>query len=347
MERLETIPIWIRFPQLHLHLWGKRMLSKLASVVGTPLYMDSSTATRSRIEFARICVEISASSTLPDSIHLKEDGILREVNVEYEWKPSPCKSCNTFGHSSMQCALSGQQISSSAAGVQHLKPTAPTKGKTQGEWIPVKQPGNKLVTPSNCIPSAVSQGNPFSILQDVVIEQVHDVGEAHEEVAMQEAVMNEVGESANTATVGVLLSDSQLVLHQEEAHELRQQVKEAKDPTLPVPQGSDEQDMTLNQFPKEDLIVDLSDNPSLDTNNSSLDGHRLVSNPSQAKGEGTCHHKPPNSKAVINKSDISSTSTPNTRSKKPKNSDSDSHWKKSSRGPNSLTSHKGEPPSSQ
>ncbi|KAK1289713.1 hypothetical protein QJS10_CPB18g01119 [Acorus calamus] len=126
--------------------------------------------------------------------------------------------------------------------------------------------------------------------------------------------MNEAGESAITATVGVLLSDTQLVLHQEEAHELRQQVKEAKDPTLPVPQGSDEQDMTLNQFPKEDLIVDLSDNPSLDTNNSSLDGHRLVSNPSQAKGEGTCHHKPPNSKAVINKSDISSTSTPNTRS---------------------------------
>ncbi|KAK1312262.1 hypothetical protein QJS10_CPA07g00478 [Acorus calamus] len=37
LERLETIPIWIRLPYLPLHLWGKRMLSKLASVIGTPL----------------------------------------------------------------------------------------------------------------------------------------------------------------------------------------------------------------------------------------------------------------------------------------------------------------------
>ncbi|KAK1262135.1 hypothetical protein QJS04_geneDACA020460 [Acorus gramineus] len=72
MERLKTIPIWIRLPQLPLHLWGKRMLIKLASAVGNPLYMDSSTANRSRIEYARICVEISASSSLPDFIRLRE-----------------------------------------------------------------------------------------------------------------------------------------------------------------------------------------------------------------------------------------------------------------------------------
>ncbi|KAK1308353.1 hypothetical protein QJS10_CPA09g00834 [Acorus calamus] len=51
LELLETIPIWIRLPQLPLHLWGKRMLSKLASVVGIPLFMDSATANYTRIEF--------------------------------------------------------------------------------------------------------------------------------------------------------------------------------------------------------------------------------------------------------------------------------------------------------
>ncbi|KAK1258850.1 hypothetical protein QJS04_geneDACA020257 [Acorus gramineus] len=84
LERLETIPIWICFPQLPLHLWGKRMLSKLSSVIGTPLYMDSSTATRSRVELARICVEISANSSLPDSIRLKEDDTLKDLRVVYE-----------------------------------------------------------------------------------------------------------------------------------------------------------------------------------------------------------------------------------------------------------------------
>ncbi|KAK1257342.1 hypothetical protein QJS04_geneDACA022597 [Acorus gramineus] len=110
MEGLETTPIWIRFPALPVHMWGTRLISKLASAIGKPLYMDTATANRSRITFARVCIEISAHSDLLDSILYREEGIWKDILVEYEWKPSPCPACSTFGHSSAQCVVTPTQV---------------------------------------------------------------------------------------------------------------------------------------------------------------------------------------------------------------------------------------------
>ncbi|KAK1301684.1 hypothetical protein QJS10_CPB12g00915 [Acorus calamus] len=102
--------------------------------------MDSSTANHTRIEYARICVEISASSSLPDFIRLREEGSIKTLQVEYEWKPSPSRSCNTFDHSDSQCPLpSGSPILvkayvSSYQGSQN----AATVAQNKGEWVPVK-----------------------------------------------------------------------------------------------------------------------------------------------------------------------------------------------------------------
>ncbi|KAK1259845.1 hypothetical protein QJS04_geneDACA021421 [Acorus gramineus] len=60
-ERLTSLPIWIKFPHLPVHLWTKECLGKLASVVGTTLYLDTATQRGISISFARICVEIEAS----------------------------------------------------------------------------------------------------------------------------------------------------------------------------------------------------------------------------------------------------------------------------------------------
>ncbi|KAK1318276.1 hypothetical protein QJS10_CPB04g00872 [Acorus calamus] len=119
MERLETIPIWIRFPALPLHMWGLRLISKLASAIGKPLYMDTATASRSRVAFARVCIEISAQSELPDSVLYREEGIWKDIPVEYEWKPSPCPNCSTFGHSSAQCAVTSKQ--QKVSGGKHIQ----------------------------------------------------------------------------------------------------------------------------------------------------------------------------------------------------------------------------------
>lgn len=43
-EDMTTVPIWVRFPNLKLHLWSSYILSKLASVIGRPLFTDKMTA---------------------------------------------------------------------------------------------------------------------------------------------------------------------------------------------------------------------------------------------------------------------------------------------------------------
>ncbi|KAK1267556.1 hypothetical protein QJS04_geneDACA002662 [Acorus gramineus] len=68
LERLTSIPIWAKFPDPPLHMWSLDCLNKIASGIDTPLYRDTATRQGTRISFARVCVEIEAGKSLPDSI---------------------------------------------------------------------------------------------------------------------------------------------------------------------------------------------------------------------------------------------------------------------------------------
>ncbi|WOL17416.1 hypothetical protein Cni_G26208 [Canna indica] len=45
--------VWVRFPQLGLHLLSSNMIGRIASTICKPLYMDKQTSTKSRLVFAR------------------------------------------------------------------------------------------------------------------------------------------------------------------------------------------------------------------------------------------------------------------------------------------------------
>ncbi|KAK1260154.1 hypothetical protein QJS04_geneDACA013406 [Acorus gramineus] len=80
-------------------------MDKIASAVGIPLFMDTATQMATRISYARVCVEVLASSVLPDSmvIESKVDG--KEVfPIVYDWKPHACSHCLTFGHDDAICS---------------------------------------------------------------------------------------------------------------------------------------------------------------------------------------------------------------------------------------------------
>ncbi|KAJ6370625.1 hypothetical protein OIU76_028832 [Salix suchowensis] len=72
-----------------------------ASMVGTPLACDAATLQGTRMEYARVCIELDA--TLPPVHSFQVASSLTEepitVDVVYEWKPSRCSKCNVFGHS--------------------------------------------------------------------------------------------------------------------------------------------------------------------------------------------------------------------------------------------------------
>ncbi|MQM14398.1 hypothetical protein Taro_047329 [Colocasia esculenta] len=96
---LTSIPLWISFPNLLLHLWSHTSLSKMGSVLGKPLFMDKMTASKKRLAFARICVLISSDFNFPSEIKVLHDtGDTEDVLVNYEWKPKSCSVCSSFGH---------------------------------------------------------------------------------------------------------------------------------------------------------------------------------------------------------------------------------------------------------
>ncbi|KAK1302793.1 hypothetical protein QJS10_CPB12g00475 [Acorus calamus] len=104
MERLSSIPIWVRFLNLPLHLWNVDCLSRIGSLIGSPLFLDSATLRCSKTTFVRLCVEIEASSPLPDAVSVEiAPGLIEKFKVDYDWRPTACKHCLTFGHNEARC----------------------------------------------------------------------------------------------------------------------------------------------------------------------------------------------------------------------------------------------------
>ncbi|KAB5551437.1 hypothetical protein DKX38_008748 [Salix brachista] len=99
-SKISKLPVWVRLHGLPFPLWSRKGLSLVASMVGRPLACDEATFTSSRLDFARVCVELDAK--LPFVHHfnittpLSEDPL--HIEVEYEWKPTRCPKCLRFGH---------------------------------------------------------------------------------------------------------------------------------------------------------------------------------------------------------------------------------------------------------
>ena len=65
--------------------------------------MDEATATGSRVDFARVCIEIGSSFSYPRTTHLEVEGVLDDIEVDYDWQPSPCQRCSSFGNKLGSC----------------------------------------------------------------------------------------------------------------------------------------------------------------------------------------------------------------------------------------------------
>lgn len=91
-NKISTLPVWIRLHGLPFLSW--------TNMVGKPLSCDEQTYNYTRLEYARVCVEIFAA--LP-TVHkfeivspLSSEPIPAEI--DYEWKPPRCDQCKIFCH---------------------------------------------------------------------------------------------------------------------------------------------------------------------------------------------------------------------------------------------------------
>ena len=130
---LDTIPVWVRLRDVPFSLWSAAGLSCIASAIGKPLYVDTSTEQMNRISYARVCVEIKAGDTRLDSIKVRWDGEVHLIKIEHEWKPLACPSCGVFGHRTgthgFACAPAPARSVSRPEPTDHPQPA--------NEWIQV------------------------------------------------------------------------------------------------------------------------------------------------------------------------------------------------------------------
>ncbi|XP_039026533.1 uncharacterized protein LOC120160183 [Hibiscus syriacus] len=101
---LTKIPIWVHLYNVPLELFSRVGHSYISSAIGNPLSMDSITASKTRLEFAKVCVEIGVNDVIPKFIEVVlRDGHQTSITVEVPWHPPSCKKCRVFGHNDKSC----------------------------------------------------------------------------------------------------------------------------------------------------------------------------------------------------------------------------------------------------
>ncbi|KAL0923790.1 hypothetical protein M5K25_004562 [Dendrobium thyrsiflorum] len=140
-----TSPIWVRLPHLPLYCWDEINISRIASLVGSPLLLNGNMFQWGRREFARICVRVALDKQLPSSVWV--DGLDGRFfqKMEYEKISTFCFKCGKIGHLINDCSL--KEKSGAMDGLNRLIPETANnelsrmlgdyKGSTYGPWIHV------------------------------------------------------------------------------------------------------------------------------------------------------------------------------------------------------------------
>ncbi|KAL2929363.1 LINE-1 retrotransposable element ORF2 protein [Bienertia sinuspersici] len=104
-EDIQRIPIWVKL-NLHFKYWGQNCLKRIIQPVGTLIKVDSMTANRDKLQYARCMIEVKIDQEFPEEVRFKnERNEIVNVNISYEWKPETCKKCKKLGHDENQCYI--------------------------------------------------------------------------------------------------------------------------------------------------------------------------------------------------------------------------------------------------
>lgn len=64
-EDMARVPVWVNLTNLDLHHWSAPALSKIASLIGTPLYADKCPGKKEKVSYAQVLIEVDVRKQLP------------------------------------------------------------------------------------------------------------------------------------------------------------------------------------------------------------------------------------------------------------------------------------------
>ncbi|KAK6151875.1 hypothetical protein DH2020_014510 [Rehmannia glutinosa] len=89
------------------HPW--RLFGSNFQVLGSPLQVDPPTARKTRLAFARVCIELNLEKERTEEIILKFGDIRHTQKIIYERVPPYCNFCKHIGHSLEDCYMNGNK----------------------------------------------------------------------------------------------------------------------------------------------------------------------------------------------------------------------------------------------
>ncbi|PKI52013.1 hypothetical protein CRG98_027665 [Punica granatum] len=93
------MPIWIELHKIPLQYFHPKGISYLASAIEKPLHMDRNTALRSRLDYAKVCIEIDMEKEVPEVLKVDVgDDYIVEILVDVPWVTDKCAKCKVFGY---------------------------------------------------------------------------------------------------------------------------------------------------------------------------------------------------------------------------------------------------------
>lgn len=101
--------VWCNVIAVPIHLFEISALYAIGSLLGNPIQLDQATVSKTRLSFARICVEIDI--TKPPTEEVVLDILGKETILKVKWGKIPlyCRECKHVGHTSRNCHAMGRK----------------------------------------------------------------------------------------------------------------------------------------------------------------------------------------------------------------------------------------------
>ncbi|KAL9232919.1 hypothetical protein vseg_007980 [Gypsophila vaccaria] len=148
-QKVDTVPVWVRFYGIPLKFWGD-CLPSITGLVGKFVKRDKATHDKVRLSFARVLVELQMDQKLPEYVKfLDENGGVVSVRVEFEWMPSSCTHYSGVGHDSTHCRKRSQPVA-----VKVMPPQEKQLPRKEWRPKPVQQLATGMVSPPILTPAA-------------------------------------------------------------------------------------------------------------------------------------------------------------------------------------------------
>ncbi|KAF3595218.1 hypothetical protein DY000_02020681 [Brassica cretica] len=160
---LSAMPMWVDLKGIPSLLFSHKALKCMSRAVGSFVKLHPSTEKCTRLDAARILVEVNLNKPPVEKISfLDKEGVKVLIDVHYPWLPPKCSDCNAWGHKGSNCISKAIQVlrkgKEIAAEVGNTEGVINGDGQVRYELNDTRNVVKDLLLELEALPSVVGSG---------------------------------------------------------------------------------------------------------------------------------------------------------------------------------------------